>query len=279
MRSLAWKTTACARGSTRPKRGWKRIARRRPVTTELVWGEGSDSVALFKNLPFDQGARPHRCASRAGSGASPTPGMARSPGLSSSAAPGSPGPTRKRSSISKQPSRLPEMHEAFSISMDLVGPTILTCGTVEQQTRYLRLLRRADEMWCQLFSEPGAGSDLAGVSTRAERDGESWVLNGQKVWTSGAQYADFGYVLARSDPDCTAARRADRIPHPDGCDRSRCATASPDERRLVVQRGLLGRCARPGPSTDRGCRRRVGGSPSPRSGSSGWRRAWRRPAT
>jgi alkylation response protein AidB-like acyl-CoA dehydrogenase len=61
-------------------------------------------------------------------------------------------------------------------------------------------------MWCQLFSEPGAGSDLASVTTKAERQGDQWLLNGQKVWTSGAQYADFGYILCRTDPD--AARHA-----------------------------------------------------------------------
>jgi alkylation response protein AidB-like acyl-CoA dehydrogenase len=81
-----------------------------------------------------------------------------------------------------------------------VAPTIRTVGSDALKDRYLRPMRRGDEMWCQLFSEPGAGSDLAGLSCRAIRDGDVWVLNGQKVWTSGAQYADFGYIMCRSDP-------------------------------------------------------------------------------
>ena len=83
----------------------------------------------------------------------------------------------------------------------LVGPTLMQHGTPEQQARYLEPLLRGDEWWCQLFSEPGAGSDLSALATRAVRDGDDWVVNGQKVWTSNAQYADFGILVARTDPD------------------------------------------------------------------------------
>src|SRR6185436_942817 len=67
--------------------------------------------------------------------------------------------------------------------------------------RYLPALHRADIVGCQLFSEPGAGSDLAGLTTKAERDGDEWVVNGQKVWTSGAHYSDYGLLVARTNPD------------------------------------------------------------------------------
>jgi alkylation response protein AidB-like acyl-CoA dehydrogenase len=86
-------------------------------------------------------------------------------------------------------------------AQQLVGPPIMRHGSKEQQDRYLRPLLRGDEMWCQLFSEPGAGSDLAALSTRAVLDGDEWVVNGQKVWTSSAHHADFGILLARTNPD------------------------------------------------------------------------------
>jgi alkylation response protein AidB-like acyl-CoA dehydrogenase len=87
------------------------------------------------------------------------------------------------------------------IGYGMCAPTIATHGTSEQKERYLRPLFTGAEIWCQLFSEPGAGSDVAGLSTRAERDGEEWMLNGQKVWTTLAHVSSFGLLVARTNPD------------------------------------------------------------------------------
>jgi acyl-CoA dehydrogenase len=94
----------------------------------------------------------------------------------------------------------------LQIGIGMIGPTIIAHGTPNQQARYLPPMRRGEEIWCQLWSEPGAGSDLASVGTRADVDGDELVLNGQKVWTSGAQYSDFGLGIFRTDREAPKHR-------------------------------------------------------------------------
>jgi alkylation response protein AidB-like acyl-CoA dehydrogenase len=96
--------------------------------------------------------------------------------------------------------RAPILIGRNAIGYGMAAPTILTHGTEDQRRRYLRPLFTCEHIWCQLFSEPGAGSDVAGLATRADRDGDEWITNGQKVWTTLAHKSRYGMLLARSDP-------------------------------------------------------------------------------
>ncbi len=173
-------------------------ARRRPPATEVSWGQGSDTVAVFHNLSRDE-ERAHvdalrdwqRHKSDAGYGSIAWPVEHGGAGLTTAH-------EREFTRLERQ-FVTPAPHEAVTISLGISTPTILTLGTDEQKLAHLRGLRRCDLMCCQLFSEPGAGSDLGSISMSAVRDGDSWVLNGQKVWTSGAQFADLGWLVARTD--------------------------------------------------------------------------------
>ena len=88
----------------------------------------------------------------------------------------------------------------FQIGEGMCGPTLMEYGNEADKRRYLPKIASGEEIWCQLFSEPSSGSDLAGLRTRAEKKGDEWIVNGQKIWTSGAQYSDYGLLVTRTDP-------------------------------------------------------------------------------
>ena len=89
----------------------------------------------------------------------------------------------------------------YEIGLGMCIPTMMAYAKPEQLDRYVRPALHGEEVWCQLFSEPAGGSDLAALRTRAERDGDDWIINGQKIWTSGAHLSDFGIIVVRTDPN------------------------------------------------------------------------------
>ncbi|MGF7234878.1 MAG: acyl-CoA dehydrogenase family protein, partial [Frankia sp.] len=164
-------------------------------------GTGSDDVSVFHDLSFDdeqaligRAAAWQRQKVDAGFSGLPLPGQDDA------------GPTlgpERAEAFAYEESRfdVPRRHELVAVTVHLVAPTLGLLGTPAQRDRLLHRFFRADALCCQLFSEPGAGSDLAALATRAVRDGDGWVVNGQKVWSSGAQFAGWGLLIARSDPD------------------------------------------------------------------------------
>ena len=130
------------------------------------------------------------------------------------------------------------------IGLGMCGPTVVAHGTPDQHERYLARLLRAEDVWCQLFSEPASGSDLAALRTTAVRDGDEWVVNGQKVWTTLAHVADFGILLARTDPDRPKHAGLTMFivdMHAPGVDRA--AAAADDRRRRTSTRSSSTTCA------------------------------------
>ena len=140
------------------------------------------------------------------------------------------GPTRRR----------PSTASASASS----GPTIIVHGTDAQKQRYLKKILTAEEIWCQLYSEPNAGSDLASLKTRAEDQGDHFVVNGQKIWTSSGPIADWGILLARTDAKVRQAQGHLLLPPQHAPARRRGAPAQADHRRLGVLRGLHDQRAR-----------------------------------
>ena len=104
--------------------------------------------------------------------------------------------------LNQEEARYPGLPGAvFSIGQGMAAPTLMAWATEEQKRRFLPKLASGEEIWCQLFSEPAGGSDLAALRTKAEKDGDDWIINGQKIWTSGAHYSDYGILVVRTDPD------------------------------------------------------------------------------
>jgi len=93
-----------------------------------------------------------------------------------------------------------KLSRMFIIGHGMCGPTMMAYASEDQKRKYLPPLASGEKVWCQLFSEPAGGSDVAGLRTRAERDGDDWIINGQKIWTSGAHYSDYGILITRTDP-------------------------------------------------------------------------------
>jgi len=94
-----------------------------------------------------------------------------------------------------------KLSRPFAIGQGMCGPTVMAYATEDQKREYLPPLASGEKVWCQLFSEPAGGSDVAGLRTRAEKDGDDWIINGQKIWTSGAHYSDYGILITRTDPN------------------------------------------------------------------------------
>lgn len=173
---------------------------RRRSEGEAAWGEGEHDVSVFHNLDHEAERALlgrlqdwQRRKFEAGFGALTWPEEYGGRGL----------PVAYEDAFAEVEGRYetPRAHELFSVTLHLIAPTIRLLGTPQQRERLIRPLLSGRELACQLFSEPEAGSDLAALGTRAVRDGDSWVVTGQKVWSSGAQFAQWGQLLARTDPD------------------------------------------------------------------------------
>jgi alkylation response protein AidB-like acyl-CoA dehydrogenase len=176
-------------------------AKRRPPV-EAGWGQGSDRVGLFRESTLEEDLR-ELADAREWRGRCFDAGFIWASGPVEYGGRGLPRSFDRIWANLESEYDVPTGANLFLVGLGMVAPTTLAHGTEEAKQRYLRALWRSDLIGCQLFSEPEAGSDLANVKTRAVRDGDEWVVNGQKVWTSGAHYSDLGILLTRTsvDPD------------------------------------------------------------------------------
>ena len=181
-------------------RAWLEANAARRAEAEKAWGTGSDDVSVFHDLTageerdlLERLMEWQRRKFDAGYGAIAWPTELGGAGL--------PAEYQDAFLTEEAAFETPGGHETFSVTLRLVAPTIRVFGTPEQQQRLIPPFLRTEELCCQLFSEPGAGSDLAGLGTRAVRDGDEWVINGQKVWSSGARFSKYGELICRTDPE------------------------------------------------------------------------------
>src|SRR5215211_149455 len=165
----------------------------------FVWGQGPDSAALFREPDRHKEAE-DLARAKAWRAKRWDAGLGWISGPSRYGGRELPGPYDRAYSELEARYDVPNQ-SYFGIGLGMVAPTIKDHARPEVAGDVLPRMYRADIVGCQLFSEPGAGSDLAGLQTRAVRDGEEWVVSGQKVWTSGAQYSDIGEIICRTDPD------------------------------------------------------------------------------
>ncbi len=165
----------------------------------FVWGEGSDSVSVLPERTPEQEAA-DLAAARAWAQQVFDAGFGWITGPTEYGGRALSGEYQRLWNTAGAEYRTPSL-SVYGIGLGMVAPTILAHATDEVKAAYLRRLHRGDIVACQLFSEPSSGSDLASLQTRAVRDGDEWVLNGQKVWTSGAQVSDIGEIICRTDPD------------------------------------------------------------------------------
>jgi acyl-CoA dehydrogenase len=173
-------------------------AERRPVET-FVWGQGSDDISLFPERTPEQ-QESDLAVARSWAQTVYDAGFGWITGPTRYGGRGLAAEYQRIWSTVASGYRTPSL-SIYGIGLGMVAPTILAHATDEVKDAYLRRMWRGDIVGCQLFSEPSSGSDLASLQTRAVKDGDEWVLNGQKVWTSGAQVSDIGEIICRTDPD------------------------------------------------------------------------------
>jgi alkylation response protein AidB-like acyl-CoA dehydrogenase len=172
---------------------------RQAEETKFVWGEGDDDVAMFEEVDREQERR-DLAAAQAWRAKRYDAGLGYITGATEYGGRELPGTYDRLYSSLEARYDVPGQ-SFFGIGLGMVAPTIKDHAQDHIKAKYLPAMYRADLVGCQLFSEPGAGSDLAGLQTKAERDGDEWIVTGQKVWTSGAQYSDIGEIICRTDPD------------------------------------------------------------------------------